>query len=152
MAEQLRAESNGSRILALTSCKDETSIAGVLELGLAGYVEKDQPITVLEKAMVAVAEGRTYYSPTFNTVRRRLGGNPMAVSKILSLREREVLQLVARGLTSAEIARDLDLSLRTVGNHRYNIMKKLELRNAAEMVAYALKQDQTSAVSSRAVD
>ncbi len=143
-SEQLRHDVAKHRILALTSCKDEASITGVLELGFAGYVEKDQPITVLEEAMVAVAEGRTFFSSTLSAARRRIASNPTAIGKILSLREREILRLVAKGRTSAEIARGLKISVRTVGNHRYNIMKKLDLKNAAEVVAFALNSDHYS--------
>lgn len=138
LARELQSTVSHCRILALTSCKDETSISSILELGLPGYVEKDQPIAVLESAMVAVAEGRTFYSSSLDIVRRRMARDPHAVSKILSLREQEILRAVANGETSAEIAQSLRLSVRTVGNHRYNIMKKLDLKNAAEMVAFAL--------------
>lgn len=142
LAAQLQSSATPCRILALTSCKDEASITSVLELGLAGYVEKDQPITVLEHAMVAVAEGRTYFSPTLDAVRRRMARNPNAICKVLSIREREILRLVATGKTSAEIASELAISVRTVGNHRYNIMKKLALKNAAEVVAFALRSNE----------
>lgn len=141
LAAELKRTVTSCRILALTSCKDDASISSILELGFAGYVEKDQPITVLESAMVAVAKGRTYFSPTLDIVRRRMARNPHAISKILSLREQEVLRAVAKGGTSAEIAQTLGLSVRTVGNHRYNIMKKLDLKNAAEVVAFALNSD-----------
>lgn len=143
MAAKLESDPESCRILALTSCRDEVSISSILELGFAGYVEKDQPISVLEHAMVAVAEGRTYFSPTLDAVRRRMARNPDAISKVLSLREREILALVAEGGTSAEIAGRLEISVRTVGNHRYNIMKKLELKNAAEVVAFALKTSES---------
>lgn len=139
MAERLQTDVPESRILALTSRKDEASIAGILELGLAGYVEKDQPITVLEQAMVAVAQGRSCFTPTFDAVRRRMARDPNAVGKILSRREREVLRLVACGRSSPQIARTLGVSPRTVGNHRYNIMKKLALKNVAEVVGFALR-------------
>src|SRR5690606_29920646 len=76
MAARLRRDIGETRILALTSCKDPGSIAGILELGLAGYVEKDQPIAVLEEALLAVAAGRTYFTPTFDAVRRRMARDP----------------------------------------------------------------------------
>jgi DNA-binding NarL/FixJ family response regulator len=141
MAERLRREAGETQILALTSCKDPASIAGILELGLAGYVEKDQPIAVLEEAMLTVASGRNYFTPTFDAVRRRMARDPVAVGKLLSRREREILRLVAQGRNGPQIARTLGLSIRTVGNHRYNLMKKLDLRNVAEVVAFALRSE-----------
>lgn len=144
MAARLRRDVSETRILALTSCKDPGSIAGILELGLSGYVEKDQPIVVLEEAMVAVATGRNYFTPTFDAVRRRMARDPAAVGKLLSHREREILRLVAHGRNGPQIAHILGLSIRTVGNHRYNIMKKLELKNVAEVVAFALRSETPS--------
>lgn len=139
LAAQLQLDVTESRILALTSCKDPLSLTGILELGFAGYVEKDQPIAVLEEAMLAVAQGRSYFTATFEAARRRMARDPEAIGKILSHREREVLALVARGHSSPEIAHTLGLSTRTVGNHRYNIMRKLDLRNVAEVVAFAFR-------------
>jgi DNA-binding NarL/FixJ family response regulator len=140
-AARFRRVVGETRILALTSCKDAASIAGILELGLAGYVEKDQPIAVLEEALLAVAAGRNYFTPTFDAVRRRMARDPLAVGKLLSRREREILRLVAHGRNGPQIAQTLGLSIRTVGNHRYNIMKKLELKNVAEVVAFALRAE-----------
>lgn len=139
MAALLRARHADAHILALTSLKDELTITRILELELTGYVEKDQPVAVLEEAMLAVAQGRRYHSATFEDVRRRMGRDPLAVGKILSPREREILALVAKGRTSGQIAAVLGLSERTVSNHRYNMMRKLEVHSVAELVAFAVR-------------
>jgi two-component system secretion response regulator SsrB len=139
LARRLRDGCATARILALTSRQDESAITGIFELGLPGYVEKSQPIEVLEEAMLAVAQGRTYFTPTFAAVRRRMARDPDAISKVLSAREREILRLVGCGHSGPQIARTLGLSPRTVGNHRYRLMKKLRLRSTAEVVAFALR-------------
>ncbi|WOO39586.1 response regulator transcription factor [Rubellicoccus peritrichatus] len=127
------------RILALTSLKDDFTIRRVLEYGLAGYVEKDQPLPVLLEAIRAVAGGKTYFTQTFDDLRREMVTNPGAYYKILSIREQQILSLVAEGFSSPEIAEQLKLSPRTAENHRYNIMKKLDLDSATELVAFAIK-------------
>lgn len=127
------------RILALTSLKDDFTIRRVLEYGLAGYVEKDQPLPVLIEAIHAVAIGKTYFTQTFDDLRREMVLNPNAYYKILSNREQQILSMVAEGLSSPEIAEALKLSPRTAENHRYNIMKKLDLSSVTELVAFAIK-------------
>jgi two-component system secretion response regulator SsrB len=141
LARRLRTLCPEARILALTAREDDSAIADVFELGLAGYVEKNQPIEVLEEAMLAVAQGRTYFTSTFAAARRRMARDPNALGKVLSGREREILRLVGNGHSGPQIARTLGLSPRTVGNHRYRLMKKLRLKNAAEVVAFALRND-----------
>jgi len=139
-AEELLAELPDIRILTLTSRTDDFTIQKVVESPVAGYVEKDQPIGVLTEAMKAVAEGGVYFSETFARARRRMAASPDSFHKILSRREQQVLQEIARGRSSNEVARKLGLSSRTVGNHRYNLMKKLELKNAQELTAFAISR------------
>lgn len=139
MAERLFSVLPDARILALTSLKDDRTITKVVESGFAGYVEKDQPFAVLEAAMVEVARGGTYFTPSFVEARRRLAQNPTAFHKLLSRREQEVLQLVASGCSNTQVAERLKLSPRTAGNHRYNVMKKLELHDVTDLVAFAIR-------------
>jgi DNA-binding NarL/FixJ family response regulator len=139
LAENLFAALPEVRVLALTSLKDDRTISEVIESGFAGYVEKDQPFSVLEAAMLAVAEGGTYFTQSFDEARRMLIRNPDAFFKILSRREQEVLKLVAGGRSNAQVAEKLGLSPRTAGNHRYNIMKKLDIHDVTDLVAFAIK-------------
>lgn len=139
VASKLLGEFPDIRILALTSLKDDFTIRRVLEYALAGYVEKDQPLPVLLEAIRSVARGKTYYTQTFDDLRREMAADPNAYYKILSVREQQVLRLVAEGFSSPDIAKKLDLSLRTAENHRYNIMKKLDLGSVAELVIFAIK-------------
>ena len=127
------------RILALTSLQDNVSLTQVLELGFAGYVEKDAPLAVLETAMETVAGGKTFFTPKFRDALKTLSRDPESFPKILSRREQEVLRLVAQGDSNTEAARKLGLSPRTVGNHRYNVMRKLDIHDVTDLVAFAIK-------------
>jgi len=137
LAEQLLRELPGIRTLALSNLKDPFTLNRVQEAGLHGYVEKDQPLDILEEAMETVAAGETYFTAIIAENSRSLAGDPDAFSKILSKREQEIVCLVAQGLTSSAIAERVDLSKRSVETYRYRIMKKLEIENVAALVDYA---------------
>lgn len=139
VAAELLKEFPDLRILALTSLKDDFTIRRVLEYALTGYVEKDQPLPVLLEAIHSVASGQSYFTQTFDDLRREMMTNPNAYYKILSRRELQILSLVAEGLSSPDIAKKLELSYRTAENHRYNIMKKLDLGSVPELVTFAIK-------------
>ena len=127
------------RVLALTNMKDPFTLNRLQEIGIHGYVEKDQPLEILEEAMVEVASGQTYFTATIMTSQARLSEDPNAFSKILSSRDQEILCLVAQGETSRAISERLGLSQRSVETYRYRIIKKLGLKSSAELVDYAYK-------------
>ncbi len=137
MAQRLLKALPAVRILALTNLKDPFTINRLREVGVHGYVEKDQPLDILEEAMRRVASGGHYYTAIVQEVSSQLAQDPVAFSKILSRREQDVVRLVVQGLTSKEIAKTLKLHPRSVETHRYRIMKKLELKNVVDLVAYA---------------
>ena len=137
MAQRLLKALPEVRILALTNLKDPFTINRLREVGVHGYVEKDQPLDILEEAMRRVASGGHYYTAIVQEVSSQLAQDPVAFSKILSRREQDVVRLVVHGLTSKEIAKTLKLHPRSVETHRYRIMKKLELKNVVDLVAYA---------------
>lgn len=139
MAQSLLSELPKVRILALTNLKDPFTINRVRETGIHGYVEKDQPLDILEEAMRTVAHGEHYFTAVVQQVSSQLAQDPVAFSKILSRREQDVVRLVVNGLTSKEIAKEMKLHPRSVETHRYRIMKKLELKNVVDLIAYAEK-------------
>lgn len=139
MAQSLLKQLPGVRVLALTNLKDPFTINRLRETGIHGYVEKDQPLDILEEAMRTVASGEHYFTAIVQEVSSQLAQDPAAFSKILSRREQDVVRLVVDGLTSKEIAKELKLHPRSVETHRYRIMKKLELKNVVDLVAYAEK-------------
>jgi DNA-binding NarL/FixJ family response regulator len=126
-----------ARVLILSSLVDPLTLTRVRESGVEGYLEKDTQPEALEKAMHAVADGRSFFSSRFVEVISREGSKAEALGKILSRREQEVLSLVIAGKTSREIADFYGIGLRTVEFHRANVMAKFGASNTAELLSQA---------------
>jgi two-component system response regulator NreC len=133
------------RIVVLTLHNSEEYIRAAMSAGADGYLLKDDTTEELLSALHSVAVGKTYLTPSIclNVITDYLKGRD-EVSKVyswerLSHREREVLKLVAEGERNKDIAASLSLSEKTVEKHRSNLMKKLELHNAAQITAYAIR-------------
>lgn len=130
-------------ILMLTFRRDDPSVEAALRAGADGYLLKTDSRAELLKALDSVAEGRRYMSPAiFAQAATGLAAEPAvpkrAGSDGLSEREREVMRLIAQGLRTREIADRLALSHKTVEKHRTNLMRKLGVRTAAAVAAYAI--------------
>lgn len=136
-ARQLRPQ---LRALVLSSLVDTLALTRVRESGVEGYLEKDAPPEQLADALNAVADGRPYFSSRFAETLAREGAKALAVGKILSRREQEILSHVLGGKTSREVSDLVGLSVRTVEFHRANIMGKLGATNLVELVANARKR------------
>jgi two-component system response regulator NreC len=141
---RLRAEYPGTQILALTMHENEQYFFEMLHAGAAGYVVKGAPPEELIDAIRSVTRGQAYLSPPLT---RRLLDDYLSRVKEgqpagdpLTEREREVLRLIAEGLTSKEIAARLNISPYTVERHRANAMAKLDLHNRAELIRYAIRK------------
>jgi len=135
-----------TKIIALTVHKTEEYLRTTLQAGADGYVLKDATRDELMMAIQSVLKGKTYLSPGVSgrVIEGYLEGKesqmPPSTLGLLSQREREVLKLIAEGYKNKEIATDLCISLKTVEKHRANLMKKLDLHNAAALTAYAIEQ------------
>ena len=135
-----------TKIIALTVHKTEEYLRTTLQAGADGYVLKDATRDELMMAIQSVLKGKTYLSPGVSgrVIEGYLEGKesqmPHSTLGLLSQREREVLKLIAEGYKNKEIATDLCISLKTVEKHRANLMKKLDLHNAAALTAYAIEQ------------
>jgi DNA-binding NarL/FixJ family response regulator len=135
-----------TKIIALTVHKAEEYLRTTLQAGADGYVLKDATRVELLLAIQNVLKGKTYLSPSVsNTViEGYLEGKENQIPSprlgLLSPREREVLKLIAEGYKNKEIAADLFISLKTVEKHRANLMKKLDLHNAAALTTFAIEQ------------
>lgn len=127
------------RSLILTSLTDPLAVTRIRESGVEGYLEKDCTPEELTEAVGAVAAGREYFSPRFRDAVRREGGKPLAVGKILSRREQQVLAHVLTGKTSREIGELIGLSARTVEFHRANLMAKLGSPSPTDLLIRAKK-------------
>jgi DNA-binding NarL/FixJ family response regulator len=140
---QIRAESPRSRVIALSTHSDRRYVLGMLEAGASAYLVKVSAYDELRQAVRAVAGGRMYLSPQIAdlVVDARVAASPSQARKEpLAPREREVLQLIAEGHSSREIARRLHISSHTVETHRRNIMQKLDLHSVADLTRYAIRE------------
>jgi two-component system response regulator NreC len=140
---QLLQREPGMRVLFLTVHEDESLLKEVVRAGAAGYIVKRAAQEDLIHAIRVVARGDLYVHPTMT---RMLFSEPSRAStesgieaETLTLREIEVLQLLAKGCTNRQIAEQLSLSPRTVEGHRANISAKLGLHSRVELVEYAEK-------------
>lgn len=123
------------RVLMFSMYDNPEYVQRALQAGARGYVLKDAAADELLAAIEAVRSGGTYLSPG---VTRRLF-RAQAPKPLLTPRESEILSAMARGESSKQIARALDLSVRTVETHRQNIKRKLELDSPADLMRYALE-------------
>lgn len=139
------------RVLMLSMHNNEDYILRSVEAGAAGYLLKDSSSDEMIKAIRMVANGEKYYSSPVATIilngyMQQLKKTDKPVVKIaprrskLSKKEKEILQFLVEGMSSREIAEKLQLSVRTVDNHRANMMRRLQVRNAAELVKTAVEE------------
>jgi NarL family two-component system response regulator LiaR len=139
LAQRILADAPTANILAITSQMDRDTTNRIFQIGFKGYVEKEQPIEVLHEAMLAVAEGGLYFTQLVRENRFRINSEPAALQKIMSDRECQIIREVAGGYSNQEIADRLNLSRRTVENHRYRILKKLNLESTSQLISFAFK-------------
>lgn len=137
------------RVIALSMHQERQYVARMLEAGAAGYLLKDCAFEEMVDAIRTVIQGQTYLSPKIaGTVVedyvRNLSADNLTAKQELTPREREVLQLMAEGESTKQIARTLDVSVKTIETHRRNTMKKLELDSVAELTKYAIREGLTS--------
>ena len=143
---QIRRVRPETRVLFLTMYDDEDYLAQCLEAGASGYVLKDTPAEQLVAAVREIQRGGKYLSPVIlsRLVEDMRSRKPAERFKprinTLTPREREVLKFLAEGLSVKEIAVLLKLSTKTVEAHKFNLMRKLDLHNKAQLVQYAIKR------------
>jgi two-component system, NarL family, response regulator NreC len=142
------------RVLILTMYEEEEVITRCLTAGASGYVLKDAPRADLIHAIDVVKRGGQYLSSRAlkKVVRQHVEGAKSGATDYerLSGREREVLKLLADGLTLKEIATRLVLSVKTVDNHKTNMMRKLDLHDRTEVIKYAIQRNLIRIPSARA--
>jgi DNA-binding NarL/FixJ family response regulator len=137
------------RVLALSMETDRRFVVEVLKAGANGYILKDSAFTELAKAIRIVAAGETYLGPKISELiikdyLQQIPDEAAAPYETLTPREREIVQLIAEGRNTKEIAFTFNVSLKTVENQRHAIMKKLDLYSIAELTKYAVREGLTS--------
>lgn len=131
-----------TRVVVLSSHSDPHYVKSVLDAGACGYVLKANLYDDLARGVSAAARGLKYLCPEVTAA--ALGPALGSVYEVLGAREREVLQLVAEGLTSSQIARRLHVATSTVDTHRRNLMRKLGLHTVADLTKYAIREGLTA--------
>jgi two-component system response regulator NreC len=140
----LRESSRRTRIMILSMHSSNALIAQALQNGAISYVLKDSTEETLVRAVRETAAGRRFLSPpvteiAINAYIEQSKTSPFDPHETLTPRQREVLQLAAEGKTNAEIAARLNISVRTVENHRATLMQRLGLRNQSELIRYTIR-------------
>jgi DNA-binding NarL/FixJ family response regulator len=133
------------KVIALSMHSDRRFVLGMLEAGASGYLLKDCAFGELAGAIHQVVTGNTYLSPKIADVvvkgyLNKTNESSATAVALMTSREREILQLIAEGLTAKEIAAHVFLSIKTVETHRRNIMQKLNMHSVAEMTKYAIRE------------
>ena len=131
------------RVIILSAHANEEYVIRALRSGAAGYMLKDAATAELELAIKSVSEDKTYLSPSISrtvidSYLERVGGQLSPLEQ-LTPRQREILQLIAEGKNTKEIAYDLAISVKTVESHRLQLMERLNIRGVPGLVRYAVR-------------
>ena len=143
---EIKKRCSKTKICMLTMHNTEEFVYAALAAGADGYVLKDATFAELEVAVRSVLAGKIYLSPSIaNSVVRgfldsRRGTRSQTPFDTLTLRERELLKLIAEGFKNRQIATALHISVKTVETHRANLMKKLDLHSSSELTSYAFER------------
>jgi two-component system response regulator NreC len=143
---QIRKERPDTRVVFLSMYDDEDYVSECVEMGASGYILKESPSDQLLTAIREVHRGGSFLSPRllsrlvddFRTGTHGPGRQPRFGT--LTKREREILKMLAEGKSVKEIATGFDLSVKTVEAHKFNLMRKLDIHNKAQLVQYAIQK------------
>jgi two-component system response regulator NreC len=143
---RIRKRFPGTKVLALTQYEDREYIVPTIEAGARGFISKTAAFSELASAIQAVYHGGSFLSPMAAAAvveecqqKVTLEGEKDSYQHLTD-RERELLKLVAEGYTAREIADMLVISLRTVETHKTNLMRKLNIRNKADLIRFAIRK------------
>jgi DNA-binding NarL/FixJ family response regulator len=133
----------GVRVIILSAHANEEYVIRALRAGAAGYMLKDAATAELELAVNSVTQDKTYLSPSIsrtviNSYLERVGGELSPLEQ-LTPRQREILQLIAEGRNTKEIAAELEVSVKTVESHRLQLMERLNIHDVPGLVRYAIR-------------
>jgi two-component system response regulator NreC len=143
---QIRRNRPETKVLFLTMYDDEDYLVEGMEVGASGYVLKDSPAPQLVAAIRDISRGGSYLSPRMlsqlvDDFRTRIKSTDrLPRFATLTPREKEVLKMLAEGNSVKEVACQLNLSVKTVEAHKFNLMRKLDIHNKAQLVQYAIRR------------
>ncbi len=140
---RIMKESSNTRVILLSMYANEEYLRQALQVGASGYLLKGADLAELELAIRTVERGETYLTPAVAKYAveayRNKSGEPSSPLARLSGRQREILQLIAEGSTTKEIAQRLNLSVKTVETHRAQLMERLEIHDVPGLVRLAIR-------------
>ncbi|MEP6715942.1 MAG: response regulator transcription factor [Terriglobia bacterium] len=145
-AKQILRANSRVKVIVLSMHSDETYLIRALNAGVTGFLLKESAEVDLVRAVLAVAQGKPFFSPAVTSalledyMRYMQQRNLQDSYELLTDREKEVLQLLAEGKTNKEVSAVLEVSPNTIDTHRTNLMQKLGLHNTAEVVLYAVRK------------
>ncbi len=144
VVRRLREALPDTHVLVLTMHQEDEYVLQAVRAGASGYLVKDSAGAELLAALHSLHAGRGYFGPQASKTLAQQLQHPERTLEDpygrLTAREREVFHLIAEGMTTKEIARQLGISVKTAENHRGRVIDKLDLRNTAELVRYALRK------------
>jgi DNA-binding NarL/FixJ family response regulator len=144
VVRRLREALPGTKVLVLTMHQEDEYVLQAVRAGASGYLVKDSAAAELLSALRSLHAGRGYFGPQAAKTLADQLQHPERTQDDpygrLTPREREVFHLIAEGMTTKEIARRLDISVKTAENHRGRVLEKLDVRNTAELVRYASRK------------
>jgi DNA-binding NarL/FixJ family response regulator len=151
-SRRILAQVRNTKVVALSALSNARTVADAMAAGMSAFVPKEGMVDELVTAIRTAAEGGMYLSPRIAATLPHQcgaagsnGGTPAGIHPVeLSPREREVLQLIAEGKATKEVARCLNVNIKTVETHRRSMMEKLRLDSVAELTKYAVREGITS--------
>ncbi|MEJ2725664.1 MAG: response regulator transcription factor [Deltaproteobacteria bacterium] len=143
------SESSNSKVIGLSMHSDKRFVKGMFEAGASGYLLKDCAFEELVQAIQTVANNQVYLSPSIASIMieevlKVPSDKETSKLSLLTDREREIVQLLAEGKSTKDIAYRLNLSVKTIESHRRRIMERLEIQSIAELTKFAIKEGLTS--------
>lgn len=145
---ELKKNFPNAKVLVLTMYKDKELLHQAISYGADGYLLKENSDKELHSAIAKIRQGELYVCPVLRSLADELARTPRRIRKPLldplTKREMEVLRLIVEGKSSKEIANLLFISIRTVQNHRANIMGKLRTKKTADLIRYAIQKGYAS--------
>ncbi|MFH2001319.1 MAG: response regulator transcription factor, partial [Planctomycetota bacterium] len=147
-AWEIHEQNPSVKIIVLSMHSDRQFVIESFKAGVKAYILKDSPFEDLRKVILSVAEGNIELSPAITDIVIKdiihlSDQDKSSVYSILSTRERQVLQMIAEGKNTKEIAKSLFLSAKTIESHRKQIMNKLDIHSVAELTRYAIREGLT---------
>ena len=138
LTAKIRSEFPSVKVIALSTFKERSYISQMIQKGASGYLVKSASREEIEEALLTVYEGKLYLSLDINKLDKSVAIG--RETPVISRREKEILKLIAEGLTNTQIARQLYISLHTVDSHRKNLLTKFKVNNTAGLIREAVKQ------------